>query len=102
MPGPGERAADAADSTVAVVAAVARLDHTPLRPREISADAMTLPRLAAVLSSVVDGDVEDRTGLPGDFTIRLTWTSDPSGPSLFTAVEQQLGLRLVRMRSATQ
>lgn len=93
--GPGLRRVGTSDPNEKVAEAA-------VRPREISADAMTLPRLAAVLSSVVGGDVEDRTGLPGDFTIRLTWTSDPSGPSLFTAVEQQLGLRLVRMQSATQ
>ena len=56
---------------------------------------MTLPRLAALLSSVLGHNVEDRTGLAGDFTIRLTWTSASQGPSLAAAVQQQLGLRLV-------
>jgi uncharacterized protein (TIGR03435 family) len=75
----------------------------PVLPREISADAITLPRLAELLASVLGGDVEDRTGLTGDFTIRLIWTSaDPRGPSLFDAVEQQLGLRLVPLQSGTQ
>jgi uncharacterized protein (TIGR03435 family) len=63
---------------------------------------MTMPRLAEVLSSVVGGGVEDRTDLAGHFTIRLTWTSDPGGPSLFDAVQQQLGLRLVPLQPVTR
>jgi uncharacterized protein (TIGR03435 family) len=53
--------------------------------------------------------VFDRTGLNGLFNVRLTWTPDPlppgplppdappidpNGPSLFTAVQEQLGLTL--------
>jgi beta-lactamase regulating signal transducer with metallopeptidase domain len=78
-------------------ASVVRASDAIVRPREISADAMTLPRLSALLASIIGRDVEDRTGLTGDFTIRLTWTSDPSGPSLSAALEQQLGLRLVQL-----
>jgi beta-lactamase regulating signal transducer with metallopeptidase domain len=83
-------------------AAVARPVHDAVRPGEIAADAITLPRLATLLASVLGRDVENRTGLTGEFTIRLTWTSDPRGPSLFDAVQQQLGLRLVPLPSDTQ
>ena len=48
--------------------------------------------------------VVDLTGLPGFFDIDLTWSPDaspadnavdiPAGPSLFTALEEQLGLKL--------
>jgi uncharacterized protein (TIGR03435 family) len=52
--------------------------------------------------------VVDRTGLTGDYEFDLTWTPearpgasaesfvrvDPNGPSLFTAVQEQLGLKL--------
>jgi uncharacterized protein (TIGR03435 family) len=40
----------------------------------------------------------DRTGLAGGFEINLRWSAgtspDSSGPSLFTAVQEQLGLKL--------
>jgi uncharacterized protein (TIGR03435 family) len=48
--------------------------------------------------------VRDATGLTGYYDFRLDWTpdeidantshSDSTGPSLFTAVEEQLGLKL--------
>lgn len=101
--GPELRRAGTVDSAAgAAGAAGADLARPAVLPREISADAMTLPRLAALLASILGRDVEDRTGLTGDFTIRLAWTSDPSGPSLFAAVEQQLGLRLEPLRSDTR
>ena len=62
------------------------------------------------LSGVVGGrPVVDRTGLVGSFDLDLTWTpevtpsgppgasvaaTDPNGPSLFTAIQEQLGLKL--------
>ena len=45
--------------------------------------------------------VIDKTGLSGNYDIDLTWTPDDqpatadSGPSIFTALEEQLGLKLV-------
>ena len=58
--------------------------------------------LATMLSRGVDLPVLDRTGLSGDFALELQWTPDqaaaPSNdlPSVFTAVQEQLGLRLER------
>src|SRR5580658_339290 len=50
---------------------------------------------------ILDRPVLDRTGLSGVYDFMLTWTpessgstSDLSGPSLFTAVQEQLGLKL--------
>jgi uncharacterized protein (TIGR03435 family) len=42
--------------------------------------------------------VIDKTGLTGTFEIRLLWSLDPiinpDAPSLFTALQEQLGLKL--------
>jgi uncharacterized protein (TIGR03435 family) len=55
---------------------------------------MSMQQLAAVLASPA---VVDRTGVAGSFDIDLKWTpedGDGTGPSLFTAIQEQLGLRL--------
>jgi uncharacterized protein (TIGR03435 family) len=44
--------------------------------------------------------VVDKTGLTGNYDYTLSWTpengptTDTAGPSLFTAVQEQLGLKL--------
>jgi uncharacterized protein (TIGR03435 family) len=69
--------------------------------------ANSVPSLAEQLSKVAGRDVLDNTGITGRYHLTLKWTPDdataPSsadgaeadnGPSLFTALEEQLGLRL--------
>jgi uncharacterized protein (TIGR03435 family) len=62
--------------------------------------------------------VVDRTGLAGNFDIELTWTPeqmpqdverplglppiDPNGASIFTAVQEQLGLKLESARGPVE
>jgi uncharacterized protein (TIGR03435 family) len=70
-----------------------------------------MPNLASVLSPYVDRRVVDRTGLSGGFDFTLNWmpspgefrgpgddrTSSPAasdGPSIFTALQEQLGFKL--------
>jgi uncharacterized protein (TIGR03435 family) len=67
-----------------------------------------MERLCEVLSGLVDRPVRDATGLGDAFDVELKYSQDiaapPSGapakiaaanfPSLFTAVREQLGLRL--------
>jgi uncharacterized protein (TIGR03435 family) len=79
----------------------------------ITAQAGAFSDLADLLSGAVGRVVTDRTGHPGKFDFTLTWTPegyrpppdnparprneplpDPNGPSLFTALQEQLGLRL--------
>lgn len=64
-------------------------------PGAIAADSVMFGHLAALLADEIGQDVEDRTGLTGRFTFQLTWTADPGGPSIFTALQDQLGLSLV-------
>ncbi len=64
----------------------------------IAARGVPVGALAGALSTVLHGPVEDHTGIAGSFDVDLRWTPDDaastSGPSLFTAVQEQLGLRL--------
>jgi bla regulator protein BlaR1 len=72
---------------------------------------VTMSRFAAVLSRYFGQTVMDKTGLDGTYDISLQWTpqetqallrpgepgatpADPSGPSIFTAIQEQLGLKL--------
>lgn len=76
----------------------------------LSGVAQTLSRLATALSGfAVDTIVVDRTGLNGNFDMELQWTPDVirsaaagtpagDGPSLFTALQEQFGLKLESAR----
>jgi uncharacterized protein (TIGR03435 family) len=84
-------------------------------PGQLRASAVTLSGLANVLGSFVGRPVVDRSGLDGAFDIELEFSPEsrasflpaepgappPSGdgPSLFTAVQEQLGLKLVAGRA---
>ena len=81
---------------------------------QILAQGMTIAQLAATLSGRVTRVVVDKTELAGNFDINLEWTpdqfqgpgplgalpgvpppsSDSSGPSIYTALQEQLGLKL--------
>lgn len=66
----------------------------------IDARVITMGRFAEVLSRQMDLPVVDTTGLKGAFNLKLEWAPESardamdSRPSLFTALQQQLGLRL--------
>jgi len=79
----------------------------------------SMAEFAAVMqSAVMDRPVVDRTGLAGKYDFTLTWTPDdsqfrsfgtrppapenPSVPGLFTAIEEQLGLRMESTRAAVE
>ena len=78
--------------------------------RFLTGGTQTMQRLSATLQSLVGRPVVDRTGLAGTFDIDLQWTSGtdaPSlvnppngdgGPSIFTALQEQLGLKLEATR----
>jgi uncharacterized protein (TIGR03435 family) len=77
----------------------------------ITASNATLDQLAAAVEDWVGHPVENMTGLDGKYDFKLEWTPDQatppadavgsqptppdySGPTIFTAVQQQLGLSL--------
>ncbi|HLH19995.1 MAG TPA: TIGR03435 family protein [Bryobacteraceae bacterium] len=74
-----------------------RLPISVFRGR-IVGHAMPLGSLAAVLARPAGYQVVDRTGLAGLFDIDLKWRPDEDtkgdGPGLFTAIQEQLGLKL--------
>ena len=89
-------------------------------PGNMAVGGSTLAQFANSLGMFAGRVVQDRTGLAGSYDFNLTWTPDqmpqrspgapdgppqfngvavdPNGPSLFTAVQEQLGLRLDSQR----
>jgi uncharacterized protein (TIGR03435 family) len=85
-----------------------------MRPGQFEGMGATLPMLAQTLSDATGRKVIDKTGLAGNYDFKLDWTPapgqmtpppggqpepvlpppDPNGPSIFTAVQEQLGLKL--------
>jgi len=68
---------------------------------------VSMARFAALLSAQTDRPVVDETGIQGVFNVSLIWSPDdlasrpeegaavsPTGSSIYTAVQEQLGLRL--------
>lgn len=67
----------------------------------LTANGTPMPELAIVLTDMLHRTVIDKTGLTGKYDLALTWSSDDSpstetdsAPSIFTAVQEQLGLKL--------
>jgi uncharacterized protein (TIGR03435 family) len=62
----------------------------------------SVPLIAEGLSGELQKPVLNRTGITGEFDFRLEYTADDAhpenGPSLFTAIQEQLGLRLESTR----
>jgi uncharacterized protein (TIGR03435 family) len=82
-------------------------------------NAVTMSLFARFLSQRLDRLVIDKTSLAGRFNVQLQWTptegenpfdpggnalppADPSRPSVFTAVQEQLGLKLESARGTVE
>jgi uncharacterized protein (TIGR03435 family) len=89
-----------------------------IAPGRLSAGGFPMSELANGLSALVQRPVIDRTGLTGTYDAEMTFSmeaiagppglagapppSDPNLPSLFTAVQEQLGLKLESTRGPVQ
>ena len=91
------------------------LGRTPSGDMTLKAKSATMEQLATTLSATLGKAVVDRTGNEGRFDVSLEWAPDPTnhplmtksgapapmpppdaitGPSIFTALQQKLGLKL--------
>lgn len=88
-------------------------------PGSLSGGSVSMAQLSNVLARFVNRTVVDKTGLTGNYDLDLQWTPDqmpqgrgdlppgvptidPNGPSIFTAVQEQLGLKLESSRGPVQ
>jgi uncharacterized protein (TIGR03435 family) len=62
----------------------------------------TLAGLVNTLANILDQPVIDKTGLTGRYTYNFKPIGDPSGPSLFTVLEEQLGLKLESSKASVE
>jgi uncharacterized protein (TIGR03435 family) len=87
-------------------------------PGAVLGGGFPITQLATTLSQLVGRSVVDRTGLSGEYDIELKFAPDqmpiglppkldvplppldPNGPSIFTALQEQLGLKLESSKDA--
>jgi uncharacterized protein (TIGR03435 family) len=126
--GPALRRSDVDCAALASAARRAASSALPVQPEQaratrcrisrglgtIAIDGRPLVQLASSLSNIVGRPVVDWTGLSGNFDVDLTWTpgqmppsfprsdeppaASSDGPSIFTAIREQLGLKLVAQK----
>jgi uncharacterized protein (TIGR03435 family) len=67
-------------------------------PNKLQASGLDMKGLATMLTLALKQPVKDDTGVPGSFDVKLDFAPlsamDSSLPSVFTAVQEQLGLKL--------
>ncbi len=91
--------------------------HTSASTGTFSAEGVTMTDLARSLTQELSGElgrvIVDKTGIEGRYDVALKWTPDegqPSadngsgdaGPSIFTAIQEQLGLKLESSKGPVQ
>lgn len=69
-----------------------------IRSGQLKGSKISMSIFADMLAQLLDRAVRDDTGISGDFDVKLDWgpgqTADVDGPSIFTALQEQLGLKL--------
>ena len=79
-------------------------------PTQIIGTGVSMGEFAMRLSRSIGVTVVDRTGLAGAFDLKLTWPMDDqfvgrgasASPTIFTAIQEQLGLRLQAARGPVE
>ena len=85
-----------------------------IQPGMVVGNALSVPQIVYVISQLVGRTVTDKTDLNGNFDVRLQFdpqsaeaagpavapagASDPTVPSIFTAIQEQLGLKIESTR----
>lgn len=76
------------------------------RPDYIDAENASMPMFARWLADNFHCPVLDQTGIRGDFDFKFDYASDTSepdtGPSLFSVIQEQLGLKLVSIKTPVE
>jgi uncharacterized protein (TIGR03435 family) len=77
------------------------LQGLKMHPYELTGTKVSIHYLVEELSRRLSRNVVDQTGLNGEYDFDLGWAPDagdgdslPNGPSIFTALQEQLGLKL--------
>ena len=74
-----------------------------IMPDGLHGDGVSMTTLAAMLSSPVGQEVVDKTGIAGNYQINLKFAppgvTESPYPSIFTSVQEQLGLKLEDRKS---
>lgn len=75
------------------------------RRNQIDGTRITMSQLVVALYSQLDRPLIDKTGLSGVWDVHLVWSpddapDDDAGPSIYTALQEQLGLRLEATKAA--
>jgi uncharacterized protein (TIGR03435 family) len=87
-----------------------------IRPDSLSGDSIPMAMFVGFLSGQVGRTVVNRTDMTGRYAIELRWSPDfppaipgapdqqpeSGGASIFTALQEQLGLRLVASRGMVE
>jgi uncharacterized protein (TIGR03435 family) len=90
-----------------------------MRPNGLTAASIQVGQLTQNFSRVLGRVVVDKTGLTGKYDISMEWTpealqslqmpaapppssSEPTGPSIFTAIQEQLGLKFQAQKAPVE
>jgi uncharacterized protein (TIGR03435 family) len=69
---------------------------------QLTMQACPMQSIAVALSQIVERTVIDKSGLPSRYSFTLDWSTDADAPSIFTVIQEQLGLKLDSQRGPVE